>query len=306
MRRSTLGLLVGFTIMLASAAPASAAPGSAVRDSDVDHGGGTGDDLPMIAGSRGGAEVFWWSAKRVESALPIIPFAQFELSPDLVLDFHIPVSLIINAQLVVRDKPLLSLGNPTVGLTYVTTTGGMTWFVGGRLSAPLASASDEPTWLFSNFLSAAAMTLYDLHYWAYKYLPIGGRGGFEYQANHGIIFRGELDPTLYAALDSKAGFAGTATRKTELFYQLRVEMEGRADSGWGGGAGLQVVHLLTEGDALGGNGDNAQGAFEPFVSYDSSGTFGRLGCLIALDTPLGLGFDKGKVAALHLTLGSHF
>ena len=297
MRRHLPGLLVVLASLLATAAPASAAPA-------LGENGGDGA-VPAIAGSRGGVEVFWWSAKRVESALPIVPFVQFELSPNLVLDFHVPISLIVNAQLAVRDKPLLSLGNPTVGLTYVTTSDRLTWFIGGRLSAPLTSVSDEATWQVSNFLSAAAMTLYDLHYWVYKYLPIGARGGFEYQAKHGVFFRGELDPTVLVPLDSKAGFVGTPTRKTELFYQVRVEMEGRADSGWGGGAALQVVHLLTEGGAVG-RDDNAQGAFEPFVSYESSGTFGRLGCLIALDTPLGLGFDKGKVAALHLTLGSHF
>ena len=71
------------------------------------------------------------------------------------------------------------------------------------------------------------------------------------------------------------------------------------------GAGIQIFHAVTEGDTLG-RGDNAQGAFDPFLSYDSSTTFGRLGCLIALDTPLGLGFDRGKVAALHMTLGTHF
>jgi len=305
MRRSLLGLLVVLASLLATAAPASAGPGSAVRESDVDHDRAD-DELPLIAGSRGGVEVFWWSAKGVESALPLVPFVQFELNPNLVLDIHVPISFVVNAHIRGEDKAILGLGNPTVGLTYVTTSNGLTWFVGGRASLPLAGMSDSRTWLQSNLFGAIGMSLYDLHYWAYKYLPVGARGGFEYQTKNSIFFRGELAPTIYVPLDSdQAGIVGAAQRKTQLFYQLRVEMEGRADSGWGGGLGLQVFHAVTEGDTLG-RGDNAQGAIEPFLSYDSSSTFGRLGCLIALDTPLGLGFDKGKVAALHLTLGTHF
>ena len=80
-----------------------------------------------------------------------------------------------------------------------------------------------------------------------------------------------------------------------------------SESGWGGGAGLQIVHLLTEGDSLG-KGDNLQGAFEPFVGYNSAGMFARLGYVIAIDSPLGLGTDSGllKVASFRLALGAKF
>jgi hypothetical protein len=296
MRRPILGLLVVLSSLVATAMPASAAPG------DAD----TGEEaIPAVAGSRAGAELFWWSATRVESALPLVPFAQFELNPNLVLGFHVPISFVVNAHVRGEDKAIAGLGNPTIDLTYVTTTDRLTWFVGGRASLPLAGASDSQTWLQANLYSAFAMAFYDLHYWAYKYVPIGARGGFEYQAKSRIFFRGSLEPTLYIPLADESGIVGGANRKTEIFYQLRVEMEGRSASGWGGGAALQVFHAVSEGQTLG-RDDNAQGAFEPFVSYDSTGFFGRLGCLIALDTPAGLGFDKGKVAALHLTLGSHF
>jgi hypothetical protein len=305
MRRHLLGLLVVLSSLVATAAPASAAPGSAVRDSDVDTDRGD-SELPLVAGSRGGVEVFWWSAKGVESALPLVPFVQFELSPKVVLGFHVPISFVVNGHIRGEDKALLGLGNPTVDLTYVSTANQLTWYVGGRASLPLAGASDSRPWQQANVASAFAMTLYDLHYWAYKYLPVGVRAGLEYQLKNDVFFRGAFEPTLYIPIDSnEAGVVGGATRKTLFFYQLRVEMEGRADSGWGGGLGLQVFHALSEGDTFG-RGDNAQGAIEPFLSYDSSTTFGRLGCLVALDTPLGLGFDRGKVAALHLTLGTHF
>jgi hypothetical protein len=298
MRRHLLGLLVVLASMLA-ATPASAGP------SDVDHDRGD-DELPLIAGSRGGVDVFWWSAKNVESALPLVPFLQFELSPSLVLDLHVPIGFVVNAHIRGEDKAVFGLGNPTVGLTYFTTSNRLTWFIGGRASLPLAGLNDSRTWLTANLESAISMALYDLHYWAYKYLPIGARGGFEYQTKNSLFLRGELAPTVYIPLNAdEARIVGAPQRKTQLFYQMRVELEGRADSGWGGGAGIQIFHAVTEGDTLG-RGDNAQGAFDPFLSYDSATTFGRLGCLIALDTPLGLGFDRGKVAALHMTLGTHF
>jgi hypothetical protein len=253
-----------------------------------------------------GLEAHWWSAKRVESALPIVPFAAFQLSPSLVLDVHLPISFVINARVAGEQQLAAGLGNPTVGLTYVTTDNRMTWFVGGRLSAPLAGASDSESWKTANLLSAVSMALYDLHYWAYKYLPIGARGGFEYRAKREIFLRGALEPTLYIPLDTATSAVVGNTRQTELFYQLRLEAEGRTDSGWGGGAGLQLVHAISSGETFG-RGDNAQAAFEPFVSYTSSSTFARLGCLIALDSPFGLGFDSGsKVAALRLGVGSYF
>jgi hypothetical protein len=266
---------------------------------------------PMIGGSAFGLEAYWWSAKRVESALPLIPFVKFELSPTLVLDLHFPISFVINARVNRDEKAVLGLGNPTVGLTYFTTDGHLTWFFGGRLSAPLAGASDAEPWITANGLSAIAMTLYDAHYWVYKYLPIGMRGGLEYagtpsQKGTGF-FRAEIAPTLYIPLDANdARFLG-ARRTAEFYYQMRVEGEFRSASGWGGGAGLQLVHAISEGDTFG-RGDNAQAALEPFGSYTSGSTFARLGILIAVDPPLGFGFDSGllKVAALRLSLGSYF
>lgn len=254
-----------------------------------------------------GLEAYWWSAKRVESALPIVPFAAFNVSPSLVLDFHLPISFVINARVGGETKAVAGLGNPTVGLTYVTSPDTRwTWFIGGRVSAPLAGASDSQAWQTANLLSAVSMAVYDLHYWAYKYLPIGARGGFEFRPKDRIYLRGSLDPTLYIPLDAERSTVVTNTRTAELFYQMRLEIEGRSQSGWGGGAGLQVVHALSAGDTFG-RGDNAQGAFEPFVSYTSSSTFARLGCLIALDSPFGLGFDSGtKVAALRLGVGTYF
>jgi hypothetical protein len=248
-----------------------------------------------------GLEAYWFSAKGVGSTFPLIPYGVFGLSQDVLLDVHLPLSFATDTSLGFRsEKAGLGLGNPTVGVTYVTTESHTTWHFGGRISAPLAGASDSQPWQVANILGAYSMTLWDLHYWAYKYVPIGARIGVEYQAKPNFFMRASVDPTLYIPIDD-ANSSVVGTRKTLLAYQLRAELEGRGESGWGGGLGFQVVHLVSESSS-----DNAQGAFEPFVSYDSATTFARLGALVALDPPLGFGFDKGKVASLRLNVGSHF
>ncbi len=253
-----------------------------------------------------GAEMYAFSAKHFGANFPVIPYGIFELSETLLFDFHVPIALASNVRGFSNGaaKAGVGLGNPTIGLMYVSTAGRTSWHFGGRIGLPLAGASDTEAWQGANALAAYSMALWDLQYWAYKYIPIGVRFGVEHEATSRLFLRADLEPTLFAPLDtSKAQLA--AARKTVLLYQLRLELEGRSESGWGGGLGLQVVHAISEGDAFG-DKDNAQGALEPFVSYDSATTFARFGLLIAMDSPLGPGFDQDKVAALRVNVGSHF
>lgn len=257
----------------------------------------------MRAGA--GVEIYWFSAKDLGSTFAIIPYGMFELSPNLLLDVHLPLSLATDTELGSTNggRAGVGLGNPTLGLTYVTTDAHTTWFIGGRVGVPLSGASDAAPWQVANGLGAFSMALYDLQYWAYKFVPIGLRGGVEWQSSPGLFIRGSLEPTLFVPLEDRASVV--TTRKALFLYQARFEVEKHGDSGWGGGAGVQLVHAVSEGNAFG-EGDNAQGAFDPFASYESATTFARLGLLIALDPPLGFGFDKDKVATLHLNVGSHF
>jgi hypothetical protein len=87
----------------------------------------------------------------------------------------------------------------------------------------------------------------------------------------------------------------------ELYYRARVEAEFRHGKGFGGGLAVQLFHAFSASS----DGDTAQLAAEPFVSYQGESAFARIGVLTALDEPLGFGFDKGKVAALRLTVGMH-
>lgn len=262
---------------------------------------------PMIAGSSAGAEVYWFSAKDIGSGLPIIPFLKLQLNDELVLDFHLPIGVGVGVSFLTDDsKTVTSLGNPTVGLTYFQTNDRLTWHLGGRVSAPLAGASDDAEWQIANVISLYSTLLWDAHYWASKYLPIGARAGFEYftSPKGNVVLRGALEPTFYIPVGEKSSFA-LSERKALFFYQMRFEGEYLGSSGWGGGAGLQIVHLVSEGDSLG-KGDNAQAGFEPFAGYNSAGMFARLGYLIGVDSPLGFGLDSRKVASLRLNIGTKF
>jgi len=263
---------------------------------------------PQIGGSSVGAEVYWFSAKDIGSGLPIIPFLKLQLNPELVLDVHLPIGIGVGVGVGSRDdsKNVLSLGNPTVGLTYFQTNDRLTWHLGGRISAPLAGASDDADWQIANFISLYSTLLWDAHYWASKYLPIGARAGFEYftSPKGNVALRGALEPTFYIPVGEKSSFA-LSERKALFFYQVRFEGEYLGTSGWGGGAGLQIVHAVSEGDALS-KGDNAQAGFEPFVGYNSPGMFARLGYLIGVDSPLGFGLDSRKIASLRLNIGTKF
>lgn len=254
-----------------------------------------------------GLEAYWFSAKGTGSAFTLIPYALFDLSKHVVFGVHFPVSIATDApsEGLFGSKQLgVGLGNPTVGLDYVDTSGDTSLFFGGRIGLPLAGASNEVPWQAANLLGAVSMALYDAHYWAYKYLPIGLRLGIEHQAVKNVFLRGLLEPTLYVPLDDKSQLV--SSRQAQLYYQMRFELEGRGESGFGGGMGVQLVHALSESNAFG-KDDNAQAAVEPFVSYDSAGGgFARLGALVALDSPLGFGLDERKVAALRLNVGSHF
>lgn len=97
----------------------------------------------------------------------------------------------------------------------------------------------------------------------------------------------------------------------------------RAPFGFGGGLRFQVAFALsnlgdeqfarpngnfTGGDGFDGNGDRAQTALEPFIQYvpPGSGFYGRLGTLMALDSPLGPPGGKGNMVTIRLALGAEF
>jgi len=121
-------------------------------------------------------------------------------------------------------------------------------------------------------------------------LPLFATGGLEWQLQP-LFVRGSLEPLFFIPTDGGDLAVGS---------QQRVEAELKANVGVGGGLALQAVTAFT--DAA----DRAQTSAEAFFSYDDAEDFFlRLGVLLALDEPLGFGFDEGKVLTVHLKLGGY-
>jgi hypothetical protein len=131
--------------------------------------------------------------------------------------------------------------------------------------------------------------------------PLGAEMKFDF-----IYLRPSLAIPIYVPVGDLNG-TGTGVTVT---MELAGEVEARHPSGFGGGLRLQAVFVLTNDDPAGG-GDHAQAALEPFVGYEAPpgrgvAPYARLGLLLALDTPLGFGFDKDKLAAIDIKVGAKF
>jgi hypothetical protein len=98
------------------------------------------------------------------------------------------------------------------------------------------------------------------------------------------------------------GYAATHPGDATFTLEQAVEFEGRLRNGLGFGARLQGV-------ALPGAADQFQVVFEPFIALsprNGRGFYLRVGFPLALDEPLGPGFDDNKLAAVRLALGGQW
>jgi hypothetical protein len=203
-----------------------------------------------------------------------------------------------------------ALGNPTIGAHYASTKGLFTWFAGARLSLPLA-AFHGTGYQLADHLALTAFAAYDSYLWAREYVPITLSIGGEYRVIPALYLRASIDSTLLISTTSRDYLLG-GNHASIFETQLHLEGEFRSSMGLGGGLGMLGVFQLTSsrGDRTILNDDRAQLAVNPFVSYDNGSLFARLGMLIALDSPLGFGFDHSSfllptTASLYLQFGKH-
>jgi hypothetical protein len=151
-------------------------------------------------------------------------------------------------------------------------------------------------------IAAASRGLYD----AYRFEPatVSVRFPITFEARFfGLLYyRGELDPDTWIPVGSI-----TENESVQLSLEQADELEVRAPFGIGGGLRFQAVFLLTNGLSGDGN-DYAQTALEPFVGDEppGAGFFARLGVLVALNAPLGFGFDKDRLATVRMQAGGKF
>jgi len=273
-RRSArhLGALFVVLAMIGAATPARAAK------------------TPVIRRSAVGVDFHWWSAERTGSVFPIVPYFHYEIIPDVFVDGDLAM-----APQVDEDARRFVFGNPTGGLHYASTTAGgaLTWFVGLRAAAPVATAGDLDSDRAGDYASAASAH-YDVYRWIPEMVPLLLTFGLEVNPVRALWLRLPITPMLYVPTTSR--------REGKAGVEARFEIEGISSIGLGGGYALQVIGSNAFRTRM---EDRAQVATEPYLVFDNDTVISRLGILIAADPPLGLGFTEGGVVALHLEIGGH-
>jgi hypothetical protein len=269
-------------------------------------------------GNRLGGEFDWWSTENSDSLTWGI-VGQIELVETLHLDFDLPFAY----GAISFDRGPLSedfqddgfaFGNPTVGVHYADTlTRNVALLAGGTISVSPnlglilfnSDGDDDSGRFYATYLSSASRAYFDEHRIAPEYLFIRPRVGVEARFASVFYYRGDLAPVVWIPI-------GEYVEDTELVLDQGNELEARANIGLGGGLRFQQVILVTAESSSGDivdfdddDTDRAQTAVEPYFVYEpDEGFTARLGLLVALDDPLGFGFDDGfKVATLRVQLG---
>ena len=251
---------------------------------------------PVATQPRVGVDVHVWSADFSGTSMPIVPFLQLDLTETVFLDIQLPFTMLLGP---FDDKTRASVGNFQFGAHYADELAeDLTLVLGGKLGAPFG-ANDDDDYQLASVGAAAAYAAYDSPLWVLDTLPLWLTVGAEYQALDNVYLRANFDPIFLIPLGTGGGFL-RGPRDFQFGTQQKLEGEVKTESGFGGGLAMQFVEQWT-----GSASDKAQLSMEPFGAYDSESLFARLGFLIALDSPLGFGFDSGKVFSLHLGVGGH-
>lgn len=183
-------------------------------------------------------------------------------------------------------------GNPTLGARYNVPLDKLVTdlraYGGLYLTFPVLSEPDDEV-AVAALVGAATRAYFDADRLLVGGMPIRINLGAEYRILPNLYYRGDLNPVIWIP---------TRSQDSEFLLEQSNEIEYRFDFGLGGGFRFQELFLFT-------NSDMAQLAMEPFVTYTPKGAgfYGRLGFLVALDDPLGFGFDRGKLATLRISAG---
>ncbi|XXT22673.1 hypothetical protein WME94_14065 [Sorangium sp. So ce429] len=183
-------------------------------------------------------------------------------------------------------------GNPSIGLHYSASVLPMLMVIGGlAASIPITPDPSDDT----KAAAAAALAVrgyFDSQRVLLEHVPLRARGGIELRLIEAFHVRSDL--VAMFAIPTDGGDA-------EVFIEQGNEAELRSLGGFGVGARLQAAFPLTETDKL-------QLAAEPFVGVEppTSGVYFRGGLLVALDEPLGFGWEQGKLATVRVALGAKF
>lgn len=257
------------------------------------------DFEPAFLTSRAGGFIDMWPAKHHFTTM-FGAELQFRVAPRVFLD--ISMSGAFNDYDVGGGNRAsdAAYGNPTAGVHYGREiTPRFAFFIGGALTFPLLHDPDLDV-ASAAYAAAGIRGFYDADRMLPGHMALRAMGGFEWNFVDPLYLRAEVRPVVYVPTrDVYPGF--NTDRKADLLLEHAVEFEGRFRNGFGLGARVQGVVVAT------GN-DKAQFVFEPFLSLTPRrrGFWLRAGFPLALDEPLGWGFDEDKLAGVRLALGGQW
>ncbi len=162
-------------------------------------------------------------------------------------------------------------------------------------------------------LAAASQVraLVQAHRFMALYVPLRLLTGVEVQIHPYIYLRAEFDPLLAIPTEDAQDQAERFGHDAFFAAMDQIyEVEALSPIGLGGGVRFQAWLQLTNNARL---GARTQTAIEPYITYSppfigpfAAPVFARAGLLIALDEPLGMGFDDNKVATLRTQVGVRY
>ncbi|MBK8259382.1 MAG: hypothetical protein IPK82_42845 [Polyangiaceae bacterium] len=256
-----------------------------------------GDFDPWFAASRAGGFIDVWPAEDL-TAVMFGAELQFHLRKSVYLD--VSVSGAVAENFFTSREVRFAYGNPTIGAHYAgQVTRNFHFFVGGTFTLPFLHDPDVDV-VGAAYYPSLMRGFYDYDRFAVGSMALRAMGGFEWNFIEPFSLRAELRPVIH--IRTRDTFGTPLADDAELFIEHAAEFEGRFNNGFGLGARIQAVGVVTEG------GDQAQVMFEPFLALTPKkrGFYMKLGFPLALDQPLGFGLDRDKLATGRIALGGQW
>lgn len=263
---------------------------------------------PSFAASRAGAVVDLWPTKNNFSTT-FGGELQLRVAPKLFLDLSYQAAFAhVGDAIDAGDN--LGFGNPTLGVHFADAPARhFSYFLGASLTAPvLQDPSDEAG--NAAFYGQRNRGYYDADRFVKGHMAARLAVGMELQGARPFILRGEVRPVVYIPTSNKhpafpkdrTGLPTTDAGDTAVTVEHALDLELRADVGFGGGLRLQGVFMPTQDDML-------QLVAEPFlqIAPRRQGFYARVGFPVAMDEDLGFGLTgEDKLAAIRVNIGGQW
>lgn len=253
----------------------------------------------MVAG---GASITGLQTDYLVSTNAFDVFYHRQIARHAYLDFELPVTFTV-AALPISATPnstahsIGGMGNVYIGAHFGRRLGIFSWWAGGGLGLPFG-AIKNPNLQLADGLAGQGAALWDAHLWSTASMPFVGRFGAQIRPVPPLTVRLQFDPMTFIPT--------VANVWPQVITQERLEIEARAHVGVGGGLALQASTRLTNAPFAVVDDSKVAASLKAYFLYDNGRTFFmRLGGLLALSSPLGVGFERGKVLSAEMLFGGY-